>query len=70
MGMIGLPLVIASFAAISDAHSADLSVPPLEPAGGFSGWSLRGRAYDDSPLPSVLPMRAAGAGGGRLTVDD
>jgi hypothetical protein len=37
--MIGLPLVIAAFAAISE-HSADLSVPPLAPAADFSGWYL------------------------------
>jgi hypothetical protein len=68
--MIGLPLVIAAFAAISDAHSADLSVPPLAPAAGFSGWYLRGRAYDDPPLSPALQMRAAGITGRRLTVGD
>jgi hypothetical protein len=68
--MIGLPLVIAAFAAISEAHSADLSVPPLMPAADFYGWYLRGRAYDDPPLSSALPMRAAGVTGRRLTVGD
>jgi hypothetical protein len=56
--MIGLPLVIASFAAISEAHFADLSVPPLTPAVDFAGWYLRGCAYDDPPLSSALPMSA------------
>jgi len=68
--MIGLPLVIAAFAAISEVHSADLSVPPLAPAADFSGWYLRGRAYGDPPPPSALPMRAAGVTGRRLTVGD
>ena len=46
--MIGLPLrnpvfaVIASFAAVGVAHSADLTVPPLAPVADFSGWYLRG----------------------------
>jgi len=66
--MIGLPLVIASFAAISEAHSADLSVPPLTPAADFSGWYLRGRADDDPPRSSALPMRAAEVTGRRLIV--
>jgi hypothetical protein len=68
--MIGLPLVIAAFADISEAHSAELSVPPLAPAADFSGWYLRGRAYDDPPLSPALPMRAAGITGRRLTVGD
>lgn len=66
--MIGLPLVIAAFAAISEAHSADLSVPPLAPAEDFSGWYLRGWAYDDPPLSPALPMGAAGVTGRRLIV--
>ncbi|MFZ0175823.1 MAG: hypothetical protein WCA54_20175 [Pseudolabrys sp.] len=65
--MIGLPLVIAAFAAISE-HSADLSVPPLAPAADFPGWYLRGRAYDDPPLSPALPMRAAEVAGRRLIV--
>ena len=66
--MIGLPLVIASFAATSEAHSADLSVPPLTPAVDFAGWYLRGGAYDDPPLSFALPMRAAVVTGRRLVV--
>ena len=34
--------VIASFAAVSAVHSADLTVPPLAPVQDFSGWYLRG----------------------------
>ena len=34
--------VIASFAAVGVAHSADLAVPPLAPVQDFSGWYLRG----------------------------
>jgi hypothetical protein len=59
--MIGLPLVVDAFAAISEAHSADLSVPPLTPAADFSGWYLRGRAYDDPPrTPAAADARSEG----------
>ena len=34
--------MIASFAAVGVAHSADLAVPPLAPVQDFSGWYLRG----------------------------
>ena len=34
--------VIASFAAVSAAYSADPAIPPLAPVQNFSGWYLRG----------------------------
>jgi hypothetical protein len=59
--MIRLPLkspifaVIASFAAIGVAHSADVAVPPLAPVADFSSWHLRGDiGFGNQQLGSLL----------------